>query len=371
MLVNVYQKNSEIVYTGVIQYLSSADLVMDTYSDYGLRDGEVYLKIAGIEKVETDSYDIASMKDRITFDEDSGIELDENAELPVNLSDNLFLNIINMLNAQENPALIVTLNNEKLEYSEGMILDIDSDQLKFNQINKFNFNESKHVTIKFRDIVGIEFGGSELRLLKHSIEFVTPENHIEPFTVEDKDDIIQYIGGLEQSGKLFTLETADDRKYFYVGSVVSQNANELVIRVVDMSGRFGGYVWLRYDDIKRLVLESDYLTILRNYVYDNWNSQHFTLQGLNAQRDFDDNDNILLNILSQAVHFHKVMRFELTGNQDLLGVPEVIYSKTGSVKIRLIDIDDDGLLTKEVGIETIKEVAFDYFKAFLLENHID
>ena len=68
-LINAFQNDSDIVYTGVIQFLSDKDFIMLTYNDYGIQDGEVYLKISSVKSIDTDSYDLANMQDRIEFDE--------------------------------------------------------------------------------------------------------------------------------------------------------------------------------------------------------------------------------------------------------------------------------------------------------------
>lgn len=168
------------------------------------------------------------------------------------------------------------------------------------------------------------------------------------------------------------IDTNDDRKYFYVGQIISSNPKELVMMVVDMNGRFGGYVWIRYDDIARIITDSDYLRVIAKFVKANKDSKHFSLPVLNADRAFDNADNILIYIVTQSIQYQKLIRFETADEDNFVGYPTSIDLKTGVLNVELLDVDDDGELPiKQVGIENIREMAFDYFKAFLTENEID
>lgn len=70
--------------------------------------------------------------------------------------------------------------------------------------------------------------------------------------------------------------------------------------------------------------------------------------------------------------FEELIRFETADEDNFVGYPTSIDLKTGVLNVELLDVDDDGELPiKQVGIENIREMAFDYFKAFLTENEID
>ncbi|AQW22331.1 hypothetical protein PL11_005360 [Lentilactobacillus curieae] len=372
MLINVYQKHTDIVYTGTIQYLSSNDLIMNTYNDFGIQDGSVYLKLAIIAQVETDSYDLANMKDRIAFDEANRVLLDEDVDMPINMSDNLFERVITNLQNTNSMGLIVTLEDNQLKYSEGLIEKYSGGTISFRTIDKFNFEKSELKLIDLSDIVGIEFSGSELVLLGDSLPIIREEDHISPVEVTSSEQIPDEIMKLRDNGGFSIITTTDDRKYFYVGTIISANPVEFVMQVVDMSGRFGGYVWMRYDDVAKVVLDSDYLKVMKNFVTNNRVGGKFVLPGLNDQRAFDDNDNLLTYLIDQSIKHHKLIRFELVDGTDVIGFPNAIDQRTGSLVIWLLDFDEvTNSVKRTVGLEEIKEMAFDYYKAFLLENHID
>ncbi|MCI2018689.1 MAG: hypothetical protein LKJ60_03695 [Lentilactobacillus buchneri] len=371
-LINAFQKNSDIVYTGVIQYLGAQDFVMLTYNDYGIQDGEVYLKISSVKSIETDSYDLASMKDRISFDEMNDLSSNPSFDMPIKMSDSLFDRIVKTLYEEQRVSLIITVEDGKLKYSEGLVKDVRADGLTFLNLNKFDFSKQRMMDFLFDDIHGIEFGGTELQLVQETLAMIKPENHIDDVSVRDTDEFRETIGKLRGTNKAIIIDTNDERKYFYVGQVIAGNANELVMMVVDMNGRFGGYVWIRYDDIKELLLDSDYLRLIHRFVKLNKDAKHFVLPVLNAERAFDDTDNILTHILYQSIKFRKIIRFELADKENFAAFPTNLNLTTGLLTVELLDVDEQTeSTTKQIGIESIREMAFDYFKAFLLENQVD
>lgn len=371
-LINAFQNDSDIVYTGVIQFLSDKDFIMLTYNDYGIQDGEVYLKLSSVKSVETDSYDLANMEDRIEFDEKHHLNSQPAFDLPIKMSDSLFDRVIQTLHDESKVGLIITEEAGKLKYNEGLISDIHEDGLTFTNINKFDFSKRPVFNIQFDDIRGIEFGGTELQLLQNVLDMVNPENHIVNTIISDQAVFRDVVAKFRDSGDWLVIDTNDDRKYFYVGKIISSNHNELVMMVVDMNGRFGGYVWIRYDDIARLITDSDYLRVIDKFVAENKQNKHFALSVLNSDRAFDNADNILINIITQSIQYQKVIRFETADEENFAGYPTAINLDTGVLTVELLDVDDDGELpTQQIGIENIREMAFDYFKAFLTENEID
>ncbi|EHL98758.1 hypothetical protein HMPREF9103_01313 [Lentilactobacillus parafarraginis F0439] len=371
-LINAFQVDSDIIYTGIIQYLGSDDFVMLTYNDYGIQDGEVYLKISSVKSIETDSYDLASMKDRISFDEMNDLATNPSFDMPIKMSDSLFDRIINTLYENQRVSLIITFENGKLHYNEGLVKDVRADGVTFLNVNKFNFAHQRMIDISFANVRGIEFGGTELQLLQETLAMVKPENHIDDVVVSDPDKFKAEAEKLRNTNRAIIIDTNDDRKYFYVGQVIADNPREFVMMVVDMNGRFGGYVWIRYDDIKRMILDSDYLRLIHEFVKMNQKAGHFVLPVLNADRAFDNGDNILIHVLSQSIRFQKIIRFELTDGDSFAAFPTNLNLETGILTVQLLDVDEqEESPVKEIGIESIREMAFDYFKAFLQENQVD
>ncbi|MFD1124833.1 hypothetical protein ACFQ22_05560 [Lentilactobacillus raoultii] len=371
-LINAFQKDSEIVYTGIIQYLSATDFVMLTYNDYGIQDGEVYLKISSVKSIETDSYDLASMKERISFDEMNDLSSNPSFDMPIKMSDDLFDRVIKTLHEQQRVSLMMTVENGHLKYSEGLITAIGTDHLTFLNLNKFDFSKRHQFDLAFDEIRGIEFGGTELQLVQETLTMIKPENHLTDISVTDPKAFRTTIAKRRADQKAIIIDTNDSRKYFYVGRVIAENDREMVMLVVDMNGRFGGYVWIRYDDIRKILLDSDYLRLIHQFVKLNQDAGHFALPVLNADRAFDDADNLLVHILSQSIRFHKIIRFELADKENFAALPTNLDSNNGLLTVELLDVDEQTESpVKQLGIEEIREMAFDYFKAFLLENQID
>lgn len=371
-LINAFQNDSDIVYTGVIQFLSDKDFIMLTYNDYGIQDGEVYLKISSVKSIDTDSYDLANMQERIEFDEKHHLNSQPSFDLPIKMSDSLFDRVIQTLHDDQKVGLVITEQAGKLKYNEGLISELQDDGMAFTNINKFDFFKQSMFNISFDDIRGIEFGGTELQLLQNVLDMIKPENHVENEIIDDPSAFRDRIEQLRNSGDWVVIDTNDDRKYFYVGKIISGNEKEFVMMVVDMNGRFGGYVWIRYDDIGRIITDSDYLRVIDKFVIENKHNKHFALPVLNSDRAFDNADNILIHIIMQSIQYQKVIRFETVDEDNFAGYPTSIDLQTGVLNVELLDVDDNGdLPTRQIGIESIREMAFDYFKAFLTENDID
>lgn len=372
VLINAFQNDSDIVYTGIIQYLSSKDFIMVTYNDYGLQDGEVYLKISSVKRIETDSYDLASMKERIAFDEMHHMTVNPSFDMPIKMSDSLFDRVIKTLHDDQRVALIITKDTDNLKYNEGLIDSVQPDGVIFQNINKYDFSKRPKYVIKFNDIRGIEFGGTELQLLQESMSLITPANHVDETIISDPDEFRTQATQFRDNQQWLIIDTNDQRRYFYVGQIIASNHSELVMLVVDMNGRFGGYVWIRYDDIRRMIVAADYLQVVKNFVQANQAAKHFSLPVLNADRAFDDADNMMVNIISQAINYQKIIRFETNDEENFVGYPLSLDFQTGILTVALLDVDDEGEeQTRQVGIETIREMAFDYLKAYLAENEVD
>ncbi|GEP23446.1 MAG: hypothetical protein ABF679_10065 [Lentilactobacillus diolivorans] len=370
-LINAFQNDSDIVYTGIIQFLSSTDFIMLTYNDYGLQDGEVYLKISSVKSVETDSYDLANIKERISFDEVHHLSANPSFDLPIKMSDTLFDRVVQTLHEDTKVALVITIENGKLTYNEGLIQELQPDHLTFLNLNKFDFSKRPVFDIPYTDIRGIEFGGTELKLLEDALSLIDPKNHVEDVTVTDPDQFVVEAEKLRKSGQWLIIDTNDKRRYFYVGQIIASNSRELVMMVVDMNGQFGGYVWIRYDDIKRFITDADYLKIIDQFVKVNKAAKNFALPVLNADRAFDNADDILVHVLTQAIQYHRLIRFEMTNQDNFVGYPTNFDFASGLVTVELLDVDEqDEELTRKIGVESIREMAFDYFRAYLVENNV-
>lgn len=371
-LINVYQKDSPVVYTGLVYFLDKTTVVMGTYDEYGFSDGAVYLSFDAIKKVDWDSEDVKSMETKIIFTERHD---PEPIGLPVDFNvkgdQSTVEAILSMLVSENILGLIITKKDDQLVYQEGKIIELTKTTVTIMVVDKFDLTNQKEITYNIDEILGIEFSSLELRLLMKYWDEFTPEQHEEDMVATDRSKFLKVIQATREYEQLIIINTNDDRGYFYVGRVIASNDVELVMQVVDMNGRFGGYVWLRYDDIEQIVLRTDYLKLMIEFVAFNKEHNTYAIPGLNEQRAFDNADNIMMQVIEKAIKYRRALRFQFTNQESELGIPTRIDFNQGKLVIRLAELEneaDEPVIA--VGLETIKEIAFGYYKAMLIENNI-
>ena len=366
-LVNVYQVNTEVVYTGYVKRVGGDSFILETYNDNGIRDGGVLLKTAIVDFVETESYDLDHMKKLIHFAGERGLHHEEN-DLLLTSSMGLTNSLLMLLREQHFLAMMITTRaGSSDQYEEGVVLKFDSQQVLLDRVDKFNFNKREIVAVPLDQLVGIEFGGQEMVALNPLLDLMVPAKHVEVQALDlSTGDLANQIGQYVGNRKLVIVQPKNGGRYFYIGQFLVANKSEVIMKMVDANGQFGGYVWFRYDDIDQVITVSDYLQVVEAVVAENEEWHRFAVPVLNDERDFDSNDNNLLRIIGQSHQSRTVIRFESITAGTITGIIKTINQEDATITIATRD--DDLLLEKTIGIETIVEMAFEYLKAYLAQR---
>lgn len=371
-LVDIYQKDSDIVYTGRVKFLANDGFIMLTYNDFGIDDGAVYLKNENVTLVDFDSFDVQEMIKKISFARLNNLygynfyphqTFDENEELFGQLFDYLKDNFLLVM--------VITKNGDQYNYHEGMLMENNGDQIVLQSISKFDFTKQSLMPIQLKDMVGIEYAGNELSRLGKLLKNLSIKNHIEEDSYFDKAEIKEQVLAVNNTDKLITLKFKGDRKYFYVGQVIAANQAEFVIKVISINGTFGGYVWMRYDMVAKLTTESDYLKVVSLFVDLNQKEDLFSIDILNSERAFDSLDNVLLHIVNQAKKSHELLKFTTTLGEEIIGYPAKFDEKTWELTIDLFEYDElNETPIRVVTLESIGEISFDYLRLAYIEKEL-
>ena len=161
-LINLYQANSEVVYTGYIDSLAPDGVVMNTYDAAGVQDGAVFMRYDVIDEVEMMSEDLDNMAFRL---ENAAAErLNSVPQEPLHLDDRhaALSQIMGKAVASQQVVLLVLANNDK--YIEGQVTNINSTNFDFKMFDKFNFRHNDTQSLDLDAVQIIEFRGNELLL---------------------------------------------------------------------------------------------------------------------------------------------------------------------------------------------------------------
>lgn len=361
-LVNIYQVNNDVVYTGYVKRVGSTSFILETYNDNGVRDGGVLLKNAIVDFIETDSFDLDRMKKMILFADKQKLHHEE-VELLLPSSMDLTEALLTLLQNQQMLAMLITTRAGKDEqYQESVIVKFDENQIFVDRIDKYDFTKRRPLTFDTDEVVGIEFGGKEMTYLTPLLSKMVPENHVEPKSLA-LTNLPSQLAGLVGSHQLAIVQPKNNQDYFYIGEFLVANAGEMIMAMVDGNGQFGGYVWFRYDDIQQIIVESDYLKVIEAVVIENKDWHRFAPPLLNSDRAFDATDNNFLRIIGQSQKTQNVIRFKSLEADTVTGVIQKINKQNATL---IISTRDDDIVHEEIiGMETIVEMAFEYLKTYL------
>lgn len=367
LLVNIYQLNTEVVYTGYVRRVSHADFILETYNEQGIRDGGVLLRQSNVDFVETDSFDLDYMKRLIRINDHYNLH-HEALQLKLAGDSNLFMSTLRLLwQRQAVVQLIVKSDDDKKRYHEGVIVQIDDEKLEFDQINKFNFTKRQFEIIALNDVIGAEFAGKEMKLVAQELDLMVPDKHqtSQPLSIVDS---VATIKQLAQTKQWAIFQLANEKQFFYIGQVVVANDAEAVIRVADANGQFGGYVWFRYIEVHKIINVDDYLQLITTIIQKNQMTNQFDVAVLNGERDFDAGDNIMFHILEQAYYFKRVIHISALNQADISGIITEFDHQNYTITVKATD--EDIVDTRVIMIEQIVEMAFEYVKAFIEEKRL-
>lgn len=361
-LINVYQVNNEVVYTGYVKRVGSQAFILETYNDNGIRDGGVLLKNVIVDFIETDSFDLDHMKKLILFADKQKLHHEE-TELLLPSAMELTQALLTLLQNQQMLAMLITTRAGKDEqYQESVVVKFDDQQILVDRIDKYDFQKRRTVVLRADEVVGIEFGGQEMASLTPLLSQMVPANHVDPQQLV-LTDLPGQLQELVSSQQLAIVQPKNNREYFYIGQFLVANVSEMIMAMVDGNGQFGGYVWFRYDDIQQVITTSDYLSVIAAVVAENKSWHRFAAPLLNADRAFDANDNNFLRIIGQSQRTQAVIRFRSLEAGTITGVIKRINKQNATLTVSTVD--DDIVQEKNIGLETIVEMAFEYLKTYL------
>lgn len=134
-----------------------------------------------------------------------------------------------------------------------------------------------------------------------------------------------------------------------------------------MAGQFGGYILMTLPSIQNVATASDYLQTIS--FYERWDqTHHFSQQPvLNADREFDPNDNLVKAIISEAAGFERVVRIKVADSDEhFLGYPEHVDETDFDLNL----VGPDSGETVRIRYGQIREIAFGHIFAYLQEAQL-
>ncbi|GAX04801.1 hypothetical protein IWT25_00095 [Secundilactobacillus pentosiphilus] len=366
-LVNVYQVKQDVVYTGYVDIVDAAGIILTTFDDSGSEDGAVYLTFDVIEFVEFESDDLDNMRYRIenataehffTFGRMT-TEFDQKRPL--------IRQVLETAMADEATVMVLDRKNNQLQ--EGEVTQISDRQFGFQVFNKFHLDQHPKVIMNFDEVGLIEFEGKELTLQTAAMGYLQTLTPVKKVAVSSLTDIATVLHQAEQTQQLISINPVADEGMFFVGRVNTIGENSVVINLVDMTGQFGGYWLVKLTAIAQVTVQSDYLAVMKTYINLDKALGVVSQPGLNDERLFDSNDDLFQEVLSQASKFQRVIRLQLDDDESVTGY----ISKFGGNEIIFHLVEQETVVDKVgtlIDLGEIDEVAFDYLDALLTEKQL-
>lgn len=366
-LVNVYQVDDDIVYTGFVLNMDEQGIIVATYDDGGEEDGAVYLSYSTVESVEFSSRDLDNIEFRINYAEDhqslglGQIATDFNDEEPL-------LNQVVESVMQNEAFAMVTLKNTDT-YLEGKITRVFDSDLEFSLFDKFDLGRHERLTIAFESVGLIEFNGKELSIQDLAMAGIEKLKPVEESSVESAAAIGQVLEMAQAEDQFLSFVPKSDPEMFFVGQINTLTADTVIVNLVDMAGQFGGYWLTKRSAIDRVMFESDYLQVISQFVMLNEALAGLMPTALNDERLFDPTTDLFQSVLGQAAQFKRVLRIRLHSGEAMVGY----LSQIGAAQFIFHEVDE-GEVQNPVGqliaTKDVEEIAFDYLEAILIEKQL-
>ncbi|GAT17858.1 hypothetical protein [Secundilactobacillus silagei] len=366
-LVNVYQVKQDVVYTGYVDIVDDAGIILTTFDDTGSEDGAVYLTFEVIELVEFESDDLDNMRFRIENATAEHFFTFGRMTTEFNLKRPLIRQVLATAMADE--TAIMVLDKQSGELHEGEVTRIAEQDFDLQIFNKFDLSQHPLLTFKHQDVALIEFEGKELTLQTAAMGYLQTLTPVKKMSVTRLTEIAAVLHQAEQTQQLISINPVADEGMFFVGRVNTIGENSVVINLIDMTGQFGGYWLVRLTAIAQVTTQSDYLAVMKTYMTLDQTLGVVAQPELNDERLFDGTDNLFQAVLSQASKFHRVIRLQLNGDDNVVGY----ISKFGGNEI-IFHLVEQGTVIDTMGtlieLSDIDEVAFDYLDAMLTEKQL-
>ncbi|WP_211089720.1 hypothetical protein [Levilactobacillus tujiorum] len=365
-LVNIYQTNQEVVYTGYVTTVSNTGIILATFDDFGLPDGAVFLAVAVIDEVEFASDDLDNMAFRIqTAEEEQFIQA---GGLTMRFDEQRDLRRQVLSHAWVDHLVVMLVIKDDDHFYEGMVTSVTTDQVTIQLLNKFDYTDQPTFTLNPDELEVIEFQGKELTLQGIAAPHLRKLSHIATKEMTDAKLIPDTLRQLADHDSLVGLVPSHDKDLFFVGQINVVTENAVVMNLIDMTGQFGGYTVMRLTELHAVVLESDYLQTMRLFSLLNRARQQQIQPVLNDERLFDPTVDQFSARLTQAAAFRTILRLKLHDSTTLLGYP----SQVGGARFIFHEVEDNQLdqVGKVYRISDIDEIAFGYLDAYLVERQL-
>jgi len=367
LLINLYQANSEVVYTGYIDRLAPDGVVVDTYDDAGLHDGAVFIRYDSIDEVETTSEDLDNMTFRIANAETEGLNAVPQPDIDLDEQQAILPQLATQAQADGQVILLVLVDSDS--YLEGQVSHVTAQSLTFTIFDKFNFTHHDHQEIAFNDIQTLEFCGNELLLESAFVKTTRP--HEDTIRVSGDPAVDATLKQAASDHELIAIRSADGSEMFFVGFINTLNADSVLLNLIDMTGQFGGYTLCRRSLIESVTIQSDYLQTMRGFIELNQQYELNVQPVLNDERLFDATTDLFESILRQSATFNNLVH--LTTENPMLPAMTGYPSTLTNGHFVFYTVDDDNQINHVgtlIELDQVVELSFGYMDAYLLEKRL-
>ena len=366
-LINLYQANSEVVYTGYIDRLAPDGVVVNTYDDAGLQDGAVFMRYDVIDEVEMMSEDLDNMAFRLKNATTEGLNSVPQPALAIDDQQPALAQLVDHAHSDHQVVLLVLADNDN--YLEGQVQAITDQTITFTTFDKFDFKNKTQQVIPLDSIQILEFCGNELLLESAFVK--TAHAHQETVKVSEADDVDATLNNALAQHQLIAIRSADGSDMFFVGFINTLNADSVLLNLIDMTGQFGGYTLCRRSLIESVTTQSDYLQTMRGFIELNRQYELNVQPVLNDERLFDGTTDLFESILRQAATFNNLVH--ITTENPMLPAMTGYPGALTNGHFIFYNVDDDNQINHVgtmIELDQVVELSFGYMDAYLLEKRL-
>ncbi|MPQ39035.1 hypothetical protein ACRPMQ_01500 [Lactiplantibacillus argentoratensis] len=366
-LINLYQANSEVVYTGYIDRLAPDGVVVNTYDDAGLQDGAVFMRYDVIDEVEMMSEDLDNMAFRLENATTEGLNSVPQPTVALDDQRPVLTQLVTQVQTDHQVVLLVLEDNEN--YLEGQVQQVTDQTITFKTFDKFNFKNNGQQEIPLAAIQILEFYGNELLLESAFVK--TIHTHETTVKVSEFDDVDHTLNNALNEHQLIAIRSADGSDMFFVGFINALNADSVLLNLIDMTGQFGGYTLCRRSLIESVTTQSDYLQTMRGFIELNRQYELNVQPVLNDERLFDATTDLFDSILRQAATFNNLVH--ITTENPMLPAMTGYPGTLTNGHFIFYNVDDDNQINHVgtmIELDQVVELSFGYMDAYLLEKRL-
>lgn len=364
LMINIYQRDTDDFYTGYVQALGNNAVILATYNDAGIADGSVWLNFAAIAQVEFAGADLDDMQFRIQVANKEHFLTLAGSETPLvfDATKDLLQQLVKQVHDSQQVVMVILADDDA--YLEGQVTQIAASAFTLDVFNKFNYTDKRQLQVDCSDVLVVEFQGLDLRQETALVQQRADLKHVSTQLIVNDGQLADVFAQAQQAQTLIAVMPKGDNDQFFVGTVKAINQAAVVLSLKDMAAQFGGYVVMRLPAIQSVTTASDYLQTVA--FYSQWDeARDFTQQPvLNADREFDASDDLVISLVNSAAAFSRIVRIRVADTDEhLLGFPSQVTA-TGFV-MNLVNEDEGEQV--QVRFDQVLEMAFGHIYAYLQE----